>query len=263
MTGNGSRFRCMAVVLAAIFRVATPAPAAMIDSAGDPPRVSVQLWFVSFDRGFDAAKLPLDVRAIASDGRFPHMGPGPDRRIRTSGLARQMHLGKFSVEGSGHCLRFVDGALLTQPCGDGPRSGAPPWQVLSAPRLTVNGGQEATVDVGQPVAYLERRDDDCLVVRSAADAREGVFVRLAVQWVRDEGIRFRQIVLKASRIAGRQPVPGVPLDVGRPILDVRETELGLTLDPDSVAIMALSQGEDEPALLVFLTAQTEGAARRP
>ena len=135
--------------------------------------------------------------------------------------------------------------------------------MLSAPRLTVSVGQDATVDVGQPVAYLERRDDDCLVVRSAGDAREGVFVRLAVQFVRDEGIRFRQIQLKASRIAGRQPVPGVPLDVGRPILDVRETELGLTLDPDSVAIMALSQGEDEPALLVFLTAQAEGAERKP
>jgi hypothetical protein len=167
-----------------------------------------------------------------------------------------MRVERLTVEDNGHVLRYSNGALTTQSteaATDASRK--PPWQIVAAPRLRVAVGQDAQMTIGQPISYLEKRDDGCLELRQEPGQVEGVNLSLKVERAAEKEIRFQPIELKFSRVAGRQPVPDVPLDVGRPIIDSRETSLGCTLDRGNVAVIPLPQNDEDAPILVFLTAE--------
>lgn len=212
--------------------------------------VTVRLWFVQFDPSVDTSQLPIDIRDLHQ--RIPEHTPLANGRIQTTGLARQMRIDELTLQIGPHRLAMREGALVSS-SDEGAKGGAP-WQVLSAPVVLLAIGQQGVVSVGQPVSYLARRDDGCLAVETDAGAVEGVEIALTAKRLNEEGARFEDIRIKFTRVAQRQPVEGVPFDVGRPVLDSRETSLGLTIKADRVGIIPLPQGDNEPPILVFLTA---------
>lgn len=221
------------------------------------PAVVIRMWVVSFDPSIDRAKLPLDLDALARDAglRGPlGLNSGSDGRIQTNGLASKVARDKLAVNVGGYSLTMLDGSLVS---GGGDSSGgaSPPWQILAAPAVTALVGQPASISVGQPVSYLEPRGDGCLVLKQADDRVEGISIEMVVERASEKDVRFGRIDLKLSRVTGREPIPGIPFEVGRPIIDSRETTLGLTADPEKVSIIPLPQNKEDAPILVFLTAK--------
>ncbi len=57
-----------------------------------------------------------------------------------------------------------------------------------------------------------------------------------------------------NRIAGRQAIPGVPFDVGRPIIQSMKISTAMVLGTDHVAIIHLPRAtEENPPIFVFMT----------
>lgn len=213
------------------------------------PAVSVEMHFVTFDAGFDRSKLPMDVEQIARE--MPeHFPTGPSGRRRTDGLARQVAMEKFEIREREFRLSYNNGRLETTPA-----TGDPPWKLLTSPRIIVLVGQQASVTVGRPVPYLEKRDDGSLVLRYADETPEGATVSVNVERGSEVNVRFSEIKLRVTRVMSREAIADVPLDVGRPLMDARETSLGLTLERGQVAIIPLPQNEQDPPIFVLLTAR--------
>jgi hypothetical protein len=235
---------------------AAPLPAAH-GKTSDETTIDASLWFISFDPKVPPGKLPIDARTAAAEmgERYPHR-KGADGRIPTWGLASQLQTKELEIIDGPHRLICRDGQLLTQSEKDrSPGAGPPPWQIIASPRIRVALNQQGMVSVGRPIHYMTRHDDGCLRVESSSDLVEGVELRLTASRILPEGIRFTGVSLKFTRVTARQPIDGVPFEVGRPILDTRETSLDLTLDNGNLAVIPLPQAENEPAVLVFLTAR--------
>lgn len=240
----------------ALWKLAETAAAA---PAAESPQLHVSLWLVQFDATVAASELPIDVRALSES--MPEYMPVRDGRIQTTGLARQLKLAELAVRANGHALTMQDGKLVSH-TEDG-ATGAAPWQVLAAPRIGLAVGQQGVVSVGRPVSFMTRRDDGCLAVETDANTVEGAEISLTAKRADAREARFEDIRLRVTQVARREPLAGVPFDVGRPVLDTRETSLGITIPYGNVGIIPLPQGEHEPPILVFLTANRGDAADAP
>ena len=221
--------------------------------AGDTPEagsaVMARLWIVAFDESIPASQLPVRGEDLARLGR----APSEKGRIPTFGLALLESLSNFEVRCREHALRVQDGQLVIVP-PDAPAVDAAPFEIVSAPQLLVLLGQEAAVQMGRPVAHLEKSDGDCLRVVTVPEHVEGASIRLTPTQMQADGVRFERIRVSVTRVESRLPIEGVPLDVGRPVLDTRETELNITLPPDKIAMIPLPGRAGEPALVAFLMA---------
>jgi len=227
-------------------------PASTPDAAAKEPGALVSLWVVRFDPSVPRDRLPINVQSEAVIGI--HGRPDAQGRVRTDGLASQRETARPIVESGGFRLIVRNGHLITEPMDPANTGGTPAWQIVAAPKLAVLRDQKASLTVGRPVAYLSTEKDDCLKLQEMPGVVEGVSVDLTLQWIKPEGIRFSELTLRVSRVSGREPVPNVPLEVGKPILESRETNLGLTLDTGRIGIIPLPERVDEAPILVFITA---------
>lgn len=238
--------------LVALLFAAIPLAAAYAED--DPPQAEVRMWFMRFDSDFDRSQLPIDVSMLKHMESPSGSRIMPDGRISTMGVAVHQKMEDFKITGGGGHISFDRGDLQIS------RS---PWarhfyELLAAPKLRVLRGQSAKVTVGEQVAYLEVHDTECgqcFKVVQPDDMFSGISVEMKFDSVRDDGLRFTNINIDVSRIVDREEVPGVPLDVGKPVIDSRRTELNDTVPPDTVAIIPLPQREDESGIMVFMTAR--------
>lgn len=231
-----------------------------------PPRsdaaVEAQLWFVQFDASLTGEELPFDLRAAARELEKMYSEHGlparVDDRIQTTGLALHEKIDEFETRARGHVLRFRGRQLVTDKSDDA--AGPAPWRILAGPRLLLLLGQDASAEVGRSVPYLVPEPDKRLRVEWLEGAeREGATVTIRADHIRDDGVRFEKIELQMKTIARREPIQGLDLDVGKPIMETRQTQLSNTLAADKVAIIPLPQREDEPPILVFMTARPQAA----
>lgn len=233
-------------------------PPAATDATSKPATALVSLWVVRFDSTVSRSDLPFDVQGLRRDPEFAaRMGTRPDGRTPTDGWASQLSTEKPAVQALGFRLVMKDGQLVTEPIDKANASATPPWQIVAAPKLLVQTAQKASLSVGRPVVHLVKEEDGRLKMEEAAGAIEGVTIDLNLAWVKPEGMRFSELTLRVSRILGREPLPGVPLEVGKPIMETRETNLGLTLDKGKVAVIPLPERPDEAPILVFFTATAQ------
>ena len=129
------------------------------------------------------------------------------------------------------------------------------WQTIAAPRLLTLLGQEATIEIGATVPYLVLRADGCLVVEESEDVREGMKLGVKIDRADAERISFGSVDLKISSIIDRQTLPGVPFDLGRPVIRTVSTPSRFSMAPDEVAIIVFpAQSDDHTAILVLLRA---------
>jgi len=155
-----------------------------------------------------------------------------------------------------HRLSIADGKVTISKDETSSIQSPCPWRILTAPRVAVNVGQEAQVNVGREIAYIEKRDDDCLRVKIVEDAMEGVSLRLTPEKVAGTSVTFNDIRIKLTKVVDRQTFEGVPLDVGRPTLSSRETSVAITIPTERVAVIRLPQsGQDDTPLLLFLSVE--------
>ena len=237
---------------------AAPKAPAAPDPASKPATAMVNLWVVRFDQTVPRSELPFDVQGLRRDPELAvRLGTRPDGRTPTDGWASQLTTEKPAVMALGFRLVMKDGQLVTEPIDKANANATPPWQIVAAPKLLVQTEQKASLSVGRPVIHLVKEEDGRLRVEEAAGAIEGVTIDLKLAWVKPEEMRFSELTLRVSRILGREPLPGVPLEVGKPIMETRETNLGLTLDKGKVAVIPLPERPDEAPILVFFTATAQ------
>lgn len=241
--------------------VCLPATNAQPLDESNEPAIMARLWVVAFNAGISGDSLPIDPRRAAMEMQASGgaRAPSPDAagRMPTLGIAMQQKQEKLDIRCRGHRILMRNGVLVSETADKAVETNndLQAWKILAAPALMTLLKQPAMVSVGQPVPYLVRREDGCLNVESSIDVAEGLTITMTASSLEPKGIRFTDIAIKMSRVVGREPIPDVPFEVGRPRLDTRETMLNVTVDNGNVAIIPLPQAEGEPAILVFLTAE--------
>ena len=135
------------------------------------------------------------------------------------------------------------------------------WTTLTAPRLACQVGQEACITVGEAVPYLVKRDDGSLVLERS-EAVEGITIRVLVDAADEDSVTFKTLGIKITQVVGREPIPDVPFDVGRPIVRSVEASAALRLGTEKLAIIALPVAHpgDRP-IFVLLRAKPQEAKR--
>lgn len=135
------------------------------------------------------------------------------------------------------------------------------WTTLTAPRLTCQVGQEACITVGEAVPYLVKRDDGSLVLERL-EAVEGITIRVLVDTADKDSVTFKTLRIKITQLIGREPIPDVPFDVGRPIVRSVEASAALRLGTEKLAIIALpvTHPGDRP-IFVLLRAKPQETKR--
>jgi hypothetical protein len=92
---------------------------------------------------------------------------------------------------------------------------------LAMPAIAVNSGQSASVLCAQPVQYLEKAADGSLQVRQLdRDSPDVPHYQLSFETrpAGDEASLMVSCQLEIAIMSGREKIPGVELDAGRPIL---------------------------------------------
>jgi hypothetical protein len=129
------------------------------------------------------------------------------------------------------------------------------WEVIAAPRLVVSLHQPAAVTIGQSVTYLEPREDGCLTVVHQPDVFEGVELRVTVESIDAERVHFENLSFSLSRIVSREPIPDVPFDVGKPMIETRQVSTAFVISRDQVMLLRLPhEREDDPYIIVSVQA---------
>ncbi|MCA9254501.1 MAG: hypothetical protein KDA33_02640 [Phycisphaerales bacterium] len=133
-------------------------------------------------------------------------------------------------------------------------------KALAAPRLLVNSGQTASFCSGSERQYLEK-DGDCLRLRSTAQDEsdpifgmaEGTSLEVCATLQDDGVIRIEPFVFQYRFMVGREPIEGVALDVGRPIIRTRRMSTSLVMRQRATAVFAFPRdSEDEPLILALV-----------
>jgi hypothetical protein len=131
------------------------------------------------------------------------------------------------------------------------------FSLIATPAVQLRPGQPASLLFSAPVQYLEKLPDGTLQVRNinrdAPGAPHCLFVfTLGAPDVASQDLRLA-CDLGIATITSREKVPGVELDVGRPVLTQSGEQLELALRPDewSALLMQAPNGSDYSLLMLF------------
>ncbi|MFH1745536.1 MAG: hypothetical protein ABIG44_00680 [Planctomycetota bacterium] len=118
------------------------------------------------------------------------------------------------------------------------------WKTLTAPRLLCCVGQEANISIGQRVAYMVPRADGAFTLEHTEEA-EGIAIDVLPEAANDKIVSLKKVRMRITRVVSRQPVAGLPFEVGRPVLHTVEASTALRLATDQVAVFTLPQAADD------------------
>ena len=110
--------------------------------------------------------------------------------------------------------------------------------------------------IGTWVPFMVLRQDGSLEVQHSESLIEGLTIAVKVDRLDTDHISIKELNIRNSRVISRQEIPGVPFDVGRPLVHSMEVSCSLVLDPRHVGIIPLPRefGTD-PTIVVFLAAR--------
>jgi hypothetical protein len=130
-----------------------------------------------------------------------------------------------------------------------------PMTSISAPRILTRIGQAASIAVGKQIPYLERDADGHLQVRTDEDSFEGVRVTVEPEPHDGEGVSIKRLRVHFGLLAGREPLDGVPLEVGKPIMSSVAITGSVTIPPGHVAVIPMPTWDSElDPILVLIRA---------
>lgn len=130
---------------------------------------------------------------------------------------------------------------------------------LSALRVTTISGQEAEIRVIKSFSpqYFEKLPDGLFEVRKVEDANVGISVKETPVLQKDGMVIFKDLEIKISTITEREPIEGVTLNVGYPIVDTQIYKISPTLNPNQYYGL-LCLVDDGATLLLKLRANLNG-----
>jgi hypothetical protein len=196
-------------------RVPPPAPVWVSDSNADSNVVQLRLLLIEL-RG--------DAKRALKEAGFSAVG-------RSEGRRRDTEL----IEGGPGNLESL-------------KQSADSLDVLSAPMITTEMGQASSIEVSTgsvQLPYFVRTGEKTFELKeSAADGRLGIRIHLTVRPVagQDDKLSVSPIKISMTTLDGREPVAGVDLDIGKPIVSTRTLETSITLvngaDPSGIVLPA-------------------------
>ncbi len=131
------------------------------------------------------------------------------------------------------------------------------FSLIAAPAVQLTPGQPASLLFSAPVQYLEKLPNGTLEVRNInRDAPEAPHCRfvftLGAPGAASEELRLA-CELGIATITSREKVPGVELDVGRPVLKRSREQFELALQPDewSALLLPAPNGSDYGMLMLL------------
>lgn len=141
-------------------------------------------------------------------------------------------------------------------------------KVLSKPRVSIPPGGAAKMRSGGPseIQYLELQGEDCYSVSTLLpDFTPGLIIEVAAQEGRPDdqpGTVYLDIKTQVTILGGREPVPGLNLDVGKPTVQFFElnTHKRFRLDRWNLMTSQVSRdltNLDAETLLVFFRASRQ------
>jgi hypothetical protein len=131
---------------------------------------------------------------------------------------------------------------------DSLKQNADSLDVLSAPRITTELGQASSIEISTgPVnlPYFVRTGAKTFELKeSVAEARLGIRIQLTVRPVagQDDKLSVSPIKISMTTLDGREPIEGVDLDIGKPIVSTRTLETSMTVvngaEPSGIVLPA-------------------------
>jgi Flp pilus assembly secretin CpaC len=144
--------------------------------------------------------------------------------------------------------------------------------VLSRPQVRTLIGQSANIQVGTApprIPYLVRTGTKSFELREAASGTPlGITINLTPRAGDDsEQIEISPLQISTTTLDGREQIPGLDLDVGKPIVSTRTLETSITLIDGAEASAITLPGPPGRQPILFLTARrmkrTAGSLQRP
>ncbi|MCB9855761.1 MAG: hypothetical protein H6818_08735 [Phycisphaerales bacterium] len=135
-------------------------------------------------------------------------------------------------------------------------------KAIASPRLLLFSGQGASFTSGMERAYLEKESADCLRLKwtggegdDQMSMAEGSAFEVNVALQEDGAIRFDPMKFQYRYMIGREPIDGVPLDVGKPIIKTMKMSISLVMKQNATAVFAFPRdSEDTPLILALVRA---------
>lgn len=105
-------------------------------------------------------------------------------------------------------------------------------EIIASPRVMVCSKNSFEISVGsqQPLEYFEKRPDGLFELKSL-DEETGLTIKANVAEGDRDRIILRDLTIRLRSIEGREPIEGVSLDVGRPIVGLRELLTTIAVHP--------------------------------
>ena len=105
-------------------------------------------------------------------------------------------------------------------------------EIIASPRVMVCSNNSFEISVGsqQPLEYLEKRPDGLFELKRL-DEETGLTIKANVAEGDRDNIILRDLTIWLRSIEGREPIEGVSLDVGRPIVGLRELLTTIAVHP--------------------------------
>jgi hypothetical protein len=105
--------------------------------------------------------------------------------------------------------------------------------VISRPHVRTLTGQAASIQVMQsspPIPYLVRTGTKSFELRETAGAHLGISLQLTAQAAEDTGhIEISPLKIATTTLDGRERIPGLDLEAGKPIISTRTLETTMTV----------------------------------
>lgn len=135
--------------------------------------------------------------------------------------------------------------------------------IAPAPISVSASGQKAAIEINsdQKIQYFEKRDDGLFELKEL-DATTGLKIEMFVKAEKSGKIRLSDIVFQLRLVVERVAIPGVSLQVGRPVLKTKEYRVDLRLSPNEDCGILVHPGEGQGVLLVRLRAEREAPQNR-
>lgn len=105
-------------------------------------------------------------------------------------------------------------------------------EIIASPRVMVCSNNSFEISVGsqQPLEYFEKRPDGLFELKRL-DEETGLTIKANVAEGDRDRIILRDLTIRLRSIEGREPIEGVSLDVGQPIVGVRELLTTIAVHP--------------------------------
>ncbi|HEY3757606.1 MAG TPA: hypothetical protein VGL42_15745 [Opitutaceae bacterium] len=185
-----------------------------------------------------------DFASVHLSGASP-LGSGPARLLRYP-AAIQFDSESFTLGRMG--FEWTHGDVLP-----------PQFTLVPIPPLLLHVSKPVVVDSSVPVQYLERQEDGTLKVREIpSESPESPHIRVTFRRPYSEYIdAFSGITVRCgfdlATVAKRETLPGVSLDVGKPVIATVNQTCDISCQPEAwSAVSLLSPNENGLSLLLLI-----------